>query len=77
MRALTRLYPCMYVCLPKVKNEMNYYCYDIITLTALLVMGIISTLNIIMCFGTTFDAGLEIMSRQSYIYQPLYTLRSK
>ena len=33
--------------------------------------------NIIICFGTKYDANLEIMSCQVIFYQPLHTSRSE
>ena len=33
--------------------------------------------NIIICFGTTYDANLEILSCHVLFYQPLHTSRSE
>ena len=52
------LYPFMYVYLPKFNKQMHYYdSYRSF-------MGIFVTVNIKTCFGTKYDANLEIMSCQ-------------
>ena len=69
---LPRLYPCMYVYLPKFSTQMHYYdTYRSST------MRIFLTVNIIFCFGTKYDANVEIMSCQVLFCQPLHTSRSE
>ena len=65
------IHVCMYVYLPKQNKQMHYY-YDPYRST----MGIFF-IYITICFGTEYDANLEIMFCQVLLYHPLHTSRSE